>query len=119
MVGAIAQIYGHDLKDDNVRTMILLCMVGTAMEDVAKQTGIVVGKKVAIEALKALPGKVLIDINKRIGFRLLTKFGERGVVNLVKLVPLAGGAVGGTVDATICYAVGRAADRAFRPADDD
>ena len=119
MVGAIAEIYGHDLKDDNVRTMILLCMVGTAIEDVAKQTGIVVGKRVAIEALKALPGKVLIDINKRIGFRLLTKFGERGVVNLIKLVPLAGGAVGGTVDATICYAVGRAADKAFRPGNDD
>ena len=74
---------------------------------------------VAIEALKALPGKVLIDINKRIGFRLLTKFGERGVVNLFKLVPLAGGVVGGTIDGMTCYAVGQAADKAFRPVHED
>ena len=118
MVGAIAQIYGHDLKDEQVRTMILLCMVGTAMEEMVKQAGVAVGNKVAIQTLKTLSGKVLIDINKRVGFRLLTKFGEKGVVNLVKLVPLAGGVVGGTIDGTTCYAVGQAADKAFRPAED-
>lgn len=115
MVGAIAKIYGHDLQDEQVRTMILLCMVGAAIEDVAKQAGIAVGNKVAIQALKALPGKVLSGINKKVGFRLLTKFGERGVVNLVKLVPVAGGVVGGTIDGATCYAVGQAADKAFRP----
>lgn len=119
MVGAIAKIHGHDVQDEQVRTMILLCMVGAAMEDVAKHAGIAVGNKVAIQALKALPGKVLIDINKKVGFRLLTKFGERGVVNLVKLVPVAGGVVGGTIDGATCYAVGQAADRAFRPAGAD
>lgn len=117
MVGAIAKIYGHDLQDEHVRTMILLCMVGTAMEDVAKQAGIAVGNKVAIQALKALPGRVLIGINKKVGFRLLTKFGGRGVVNLVKLVPVAGGVIGGTIDGATCHAVGQTADRAFRPGD--
>ncbi|MCY4637928.1 MAG: EcsC family protein [Acidobacteria bacterium] len=108
MVAAIAQIYGHDTKDAGVRTAILLCTIGTAMEDVAKQAGVTLGGKAAMEVLKKVPGKVLIDINKRVGFRLLTKFGERGVLNLAKLVPLVGGAVGG------CYLVGQAADKAFR-----
>ncbi len=31
-----------------------------------------------------------------------------------KLVPLAGGAAGGTFDGATCYLVGQAADRAFR-----
>ena len=115
MVAAIAEIYGHDSKHDHVRTQILLCMIGTAMEDVVKQAGVALGGKVAIEGLKKLPGKVLIAINKRVGFRLLTKFGERGVVNLAKLVPLVGGAVGGTFDGATCYMVGQSADRAFRP----
>ena len=35
--------------------MILLCMVGAAMEDVAKQAGVAVGNKVASQVLKALP----------------------------------------------------------------
>ena len=114
MVAAIAEIYGHDSKDDRVRTAILLCTIGTAMEEVAKKAGVTLGGKAAIEALKNVSGKVLIDINKRVGFRLLTKFGERGVVNLVRLVPLVGGAVGGTFDGATCYLVGQAADRAFR-----
>ena len=113
MVAAIAEIYGHDSKDDQVRTAILLGMIGTAMEDVVKAAGVTLGGKVAIEGLKKIPGKVLIEINKRVGFRLLTKFGERGVVNLAKLVPLVGGAVGGTFDGATCYMVGQAADRAF------
>ena len=114
MVAAIAEIYRHDFKDDRVRTAILLCTIGTAMEDVAKQAGVTLGGKAAMEVLKKVPGKVLIDINKRVGFRLLTKFGERGVLNLAKLVPLVGGAVGGTFDGATCYLVGQAADRAFR-----
>ena len=116
MVAAIAEIYGHDSGDDQVQTAILLCMVGTAMEDVVKQAGVTLGGKAAIEALKKVPGKVLIDINRRIGFRLVTKFGEKGVVTLAKLVPLVGGAVGGAFDGATCYVVGQAADRAFRPA---
>ena len=115
MVAAIAEIYGHDSKTDQVRTAILLCMIGTAIEDVAKQAGVTLGGRVALEALKNVPGKVLIEINKRVGFRLLTKFGERGVVNLAKLVPLVGGAVGGAFDGATCYMVGQAAAKAFRP----
>ena len=114
MITAIAEIYRHDSKDDRVRTAILLCMVGTAMEDVVKQAGVTLGGKAAIEGLKMVPGKVLVEINKRVGFRLLTKFGEKGVVNLAKLVPLVGGAVGGALDGATCYMVGQAADRAFR-----
>lgn len=94
MVAAIAEIYGHDSKSEQVRAAILLCMIGTAMEDVAKQAGVTLGGKAVIQILRNVQGKVLIDINKRVGFRLLTKFGERGVLNLAKLVPLVGGAVG-------------------------
>ncbi len=115
MIGTIAEVYGHDSKDDHVRTTILLCMVGTGVEDITKRVAASAGEKLAIEGLKVLPGRVLIEINKKVGFRLLTKFGERGVVNLVKIVPVVGGVVGGAFDATTCYAVGKVAERIFRP----
>ena len=116
MVAAIAEIHGHDPKDDHVQTMILLCMTGTSLMEVVKGAGVNLGGKVAIQALKKVPGTVLLKINQRVSLRLLTKFGEKGVVNLVKLVPLVGGAVGATFDGTTCYAVGRTADKVFRPA---
>ncbi len=53
--------------------------------DVVKQTGIKIGEKTLTTALKKLPGNVLIKINQRIGFRLLTKFGEKGAINLARL----------------------------------
>ena len=115
MVAAIAELHGHRSEDDHVRVLILACMLGIGIEEVAKKAGIVVGEKIAIELLKELPGKVLIEINKKVGFRLLTKFGEKGVVNLVKLVPVVGGVVGGALDGANCWAVGRIADRVFRP----
>ncbi len=65
----------------------------------ASKAGVELGTKTAMAALKKLPGKALIEINKKVGFRLITKTGTTGVVNLGKLVPFVGGGVGATVNA--------------------
>ncbi|MFN5980296.1 MAG: hypothetical protein ACK45W_13510, partial [Pseudanabaena sp.] len=57
-----------------------------------------IGTKVCQNLIKRIPGRVLIEINKKIGFRLITKAGEKGVVNVMKMLPLVGGVVGGTFD---------------------
>ena len=64
-------------------------------------------------SLKKLPGTVLTKINQRVGFRLLTKFGEKGLVNIHKLIPIIGGIVGGTIDALSTYAIAQAAKAFF------
>ena len=58
-------------------------------------------------------GTPFIEINKKVGFRLLTKFGEKGVINLGKLVPIAGGIIGGSVDSISTWGVGVAARKTF------
>ena len=94
-----------------------LCMIGNTLEDVAKHAGVVVGGKVTVKGSEVLPGKVLIEINKKVGFRLLTKFGEKGVVTLAKFVPLVGGTVGGTFDRMTCCPPGlEAAPGGYRSA---
>ena len=113
MAGAIASICGHDLKEDRVRTLVLLSLVGDAGKEVVKRAGITIANKLTEKAFERIPGKVLIEINKRVGFRLLTKAGEKGVLNFVKIVPVAGGIVGGCFDAAACRTVGYAAKSAF------
>lgn len=98
MIAAIAHIGGFDIKSDQVQTMAYACLTGSAIADVLKQTGIKVGEKVAIATIDKIPGKVLTSINQKVGFRLVTKFGTKGVVNFVKLVPIAGGLIGGAID---------------------
>ncbi len=98
MVAAIAKIGGYDVRSDQVQTLVYMCLTGTAITDVVKQAGIQIGEKTLTAALKKIPAAALIKINQRIGFRLVTKFGEKGVINLVKLIPVAGGIIGGTMD---------------------
>ena len=115
MTAAIAEIYGHDTREDRVRTMILLSIVGDSVEEVLKRAGIQMGRNLTRRAISQISGKTLIEINKRIGFRLVTKAGERGVVNLTKAVPVVGGFVGGSFDAVYCRQAGRVAMKLFRP----
>lgn len=98
MIAAIAKIGGFDVRSDQVQTLAYACLTGSAIADILKQTGIKVGEKITISAINKIPGKVLISINQKVGFRLLTKFGTKGAVNFVKLVPIAGGVIGSAVD---------------------
>ena len=98
MIGAIAVMAGYDLHDDEVQTMVYLCLVKSSIADVCKSAGVQITNKVSISLLKKLPGAVLTKINQKVGFRLLTKFGEKGILNLAKAVPVLGGVVGGSVD---------------------
>lgn len=123
MVAAIAKIGGHDVRSDQVQTLVYLCLTGTALSDVVKAAGIQIGEKVLVAALKKLPGTALVKINQRIGFRLLTKFGEKGVINLGKLIPVAGGVISGAMDVASTTIIVKNAIRLFiegkSPVEDD
>ncbi|AIG03216.1 MULTISPECIES: EcsC family protein [Pseudomonas] len=116
MIAAIAKMGGYDLKDDKVKTLVYACLAGDAAKDILKDVGIVVGTKIATNAIKSISGKTITAINKSVGFKLLTKFGEKGVVNLGKAVPILGGIIGGTVDAVATNVIGNIARDTFIPA---
>lgn len=98
MIAAIAKMGGYDVNSDQVQTMVYMCLTGSTIADIVKETGIQIGTKSLTAAIKKIPGSVLTKINQKIGFRFLTKFGEKGAINLGKLVPIAGGLIGGGVD---------------------
>ena len=74
---AVAHLRGYDIHSEQVRTMVLICLIGEAGEELLKAAGITIGTKVCQNLIKRIPGRVLIEINKKIGFRLITKAGEK------------------------------------------
>jgi hypothetical protein len=115
MVAAIAYMGGYDVHSDQVQTLCYLSLVGDAAADILKQTGTKVGEKMLTNAIGKVSGATLTKINQRVGFRLITKFGEKGVINLGKAVPLVGGVVGGGLDAVTTNAIAHNAIRLFLP----
>ena len=113
LAAAIARIHGHDLSEDRVRTLVMLSLIGNAAKDELKWVGIRLGNRLASHALRQVSGRLLVEINRRVGFRMITKASEKGVIKLSRLVPVAGGLVGGAVDAVACRAVGKMADTLF------
>lgn len=114
MAAAIARIYGHDLKEDRVRTLLLCIIIGQDIKEVCKQVGIKVAQNLTYVAIRKLPVEMLKRINRAVATQLVTKAGATGLINLTKLVPVVGGVVGGTFDAVTCRITAKAAQRAFR-----
>ena len=113
MIAAIAYINGYDIYSDQVRTIAYVCLTGSSATNILKNVGIKIGEKVAVSALKKIPAAILIKINQQVGFRLVTKFGQKGVVNIVKMVPLVGGVIGGGFDATTTGTIGKITKEVF------
>ena len=101
------------MNSNQVQTLVYMCLTGTTIADIIKETGIQIGTKSLIAAIKKIPGTVLTKINQKIGFRSLTKFGEKGAINLGKLVSIAGGLVGGGVDVPSTVVISRNVIRIF------
>ncbi|MBL8794609.1 MAG: EcsC family protein [Planctomycetia bacterium] len=115
LAAGVAAIHKHEISEDRVKTLVLLAVAGDAGKEIVKQMGIQVGNQLTRQLVMKIPGSVLLQINRQVGFRLLTKAGTTGIVNLVKWVPIAGGLIGGTVDGVTCRAVGWVAHELFRP----
>ena len=96
MIAAVAKLGGYEPNTD--QTLVYACMTGQAVADVLKGTGVKLGTKIATASIEKISGATLTRINQKVGFRLITKFGQTGIINLGKMVPLAGGVIGGGFD---------------------
>lgn len=113
MIASIALMRGYDLKSDQVQTFVYACLTGKSVSDILKGTGIIISQKLTTSMIKKIPGTVLTKINQKVGWRLLTKFGEKGTINLVKLVPVVGGLVGATFDTASTRLIAKVANKTF------
>jgi uncharacterized protein (DUF697 family) len=110
MVAAIAALRGHDLKSDQVRTVVLACLCGTTLMDVMKEAGIGVGAGLAQQAVASLSTEAVRRL-ARIG--ALRRAGN--TAHVVRLTPLIGGVVAGALDGALTRAYANAAKKLFLP----
>ena len=98
MIACTAYMAGLELNSDVTQTFVYACLAGVAVGELVKQFGVKFGLKFAGALVKKIPGKVLTKINQKVGFRFLTKFGTKGLINIGKCVPVVGAVIGGGLD---------------------
>jgi len=117
MVAAIAHLRGYDVDDPQIRSAILLTLVGADADDLLRKAGSVAGVSLGTSgrltalAAQRLPRPALMVLNKAIGFRLVARAGRSVLARFGKAVPVVGGAIGAGLDV---YLLGKIADSAKR-----
>lgn len=115
MVAAIASLRGHDLRQQGVRSAVMLTLVGADADDLLKKAGVVSTGRLANLAAQRLPGPAVMMINKGIGFRLISSVGKSALSRFGKGVPVVGGVIGAGVDAYLLRRIADHARREFPP----
>jgi len=113
MIAAIAYMGGYDLKSDRVKSFIYICMVGNGAKELLKDIGIKAGEKIVTNIIKDISAKTIIYVNQKVGYKVLSKLGGKGLSNFGKAVPVAGGLIGAGFDAVSTKLVGNVAKRMF------
>lgn len=116
MVAAIAVVRGYDVTKDEVRTAVLLALSGDDATEILRKAGggMITGRATSF-ALDRLPPAALMAVNKGVAFRIVVQLGEKGLGRLGRMVPLAGGVIGGGIDGYFMNRLAKHARKEFPP----
>lgn len=101
MIAAIAYMGGHDIREDRVKSLIYICMVGNGAKELLKDMSVKAGERLATK------------IAEKVSINIASKTGQKSVTSLGKAVPVLGGVVGGSYDAITTRVVGKVAKKIF------
>ncbi len=119
MIATIAIMSGCDPTDDMVQTLAYMCFTGAEAAKIFKEAGIKAGEKFAEQAIRKIPIEIINRINRLTMQRFITKFGEKGVINLGKMIPVVGGIIGGSFDFVGTSAMAATAKSTFSKLSDE
>ena len=115
MVAAVASLRGYDIKQPEIRSAVLLTLVGADAEDLLAKAGVLSTGRLSNLAAQRLPGPALMVVNKAVGFRLLTMAGKKSLTRLGKGVPMVGGVLGAGLDTYLLTRIASQAKHEFPP----
>lgn len=101
MIAAIAYMGGHDIREDRVKSLIYICMVGNGAKELLKDMSVKAGERLAAK------------IAEKVSANIASKTGQKSVPSLGKAVPVLGGVVGGSYDGITTRVVGKVAKKIF------
>ncbi|MEO9220967.1 MAG: hypothetical protein ABI251_04155 [Mycobacteriaceae bacterium] len=112
---AIAALRGYDVRSTQVRSLVLITLLGEDGATLLRELGVDPKSRSVVTDLGRVPVEKLTELNHTVGYRLAAKFGQKGAVNLIKLVPFVGGGVGASVNIVGINTVARYAKLTFLP----
>jgi hypothetical protein len=115
MVAGIAHLRGYDLQRAEVRTAVLLALVGVDAEQVLSRVGLRPLGGLRRLALRHVPQPALVLVNKAVAFRLLSQAGRTTLSRLGRGVPLAGGLIGAGLDSWLLRRIAAGAREELAP----
>lgn len=116
MTAAIASLRGYDIDQPEIRSAILLTLVGADRDDLLKKAGMQVGGGRFVSlATDRLPAPALMVLNKAVGFQLLGRLGRGAFSWLGRGLPVVGGVLGGGIDLYLLGRIAKQASKEFPP----
>lgn len=115
MTAAIAHVRGYDLRNPDLRSAILLALIGGEADALLKKAGVVSTGRLASLATRGLPPTARMVVDKAVGFRLVAQVSEKLLPRLGQSIPLAGAFVGAGLDAYLLHKVAKTAREQFPP----
>ena len=113
MTAAIAKLRGYDIGQQQIRSAVLLSLVGADAQDLLSKAGVVATGRLSNLAAQRLPGPALMVVNKAVGFRLLSTAGKGAFSRFGKNVPIVGGVVGAGIDTWLLHKIADSAREEF------
>ncbi|WP_305768690.1 EcsC family protein [Candidatus Epulonipiscium viviparus] len=99
MIAAIAYIRGFNIKDDGVKSLIYVCLLGSSANEALKTVGIKLTGKLTDSMVEKIPGIILMKLNQIVGTKFAIQLGEKNILNIGKVIPGVTSIIGGTLDA--------------------
>ncbi len=117
MTASVARLRGYDIDQQQIRSAVLLTLVGADADDLLAKAGMAAPSGGLTNlAAQRLPGPAAMVVRKGVGFRLLASVGKNMFTRFGRAVPVVGGFIGGGVDAWMLHRVADNARGEFPPA---
>lgn len=110
---AIAQLRGYDIASEEVRSAVVLSLLGKFGSQALDKLGSDIPGIEGFAALRGLPTTMLLALQRKAATRLMARFTQKGLFKLTKLVPVLAGIVGAVANVAALRKVARNAKHNF------